>query len=163
ATALLLAGVGAFTIWTLIASNYLYDAPRPDEVPGPRHAEMLVYVQSTYDIHKVMRRIEEVGRILGTGVQTRLALSGNATWPVSWYLRRYPVNWGADVRNVDTPVVIVDKENTNALDKALLDDYEKVPFEIRGWWEPSWSELNLSHLTHYLLTREAFNGVGSSD
>jgi uncharacterized protein (TIGR03663 family) len=162
-TALVLAAVGALTVWTLIASNYLYDAPRPDEPATARHAELLAYVQSTYDIHKVMNRIEDVGKTLGTGTQTRLAVSGNATWPLSWYLRHYPVNWSADVRSVDTPVVIVDKEATAALDKALGDTYEKIPFEIRGWWEPDWRQMDLSKLVKYLLTRQVFSGVGSSD
>ncbi|MFQ5666497.1 MAG: flippase activity-associated protein Agl23 [Candidatus Binatia bacterium] len=161
---LLLTGTATFTLWTLIASNYLYDAPRPAEAPGPQHAELLAYVQSTYDItNKVMTRIEEVGRALGTGAQTRLAVSGNATWPLSWYLRHYPVNWSADVRSVDTPVVIVDREATKALDKALGGKYEKVPFEIRGWWEPNWRQLNVTNLVRFLATRETFSPVGSSD
>lgn len=155
--------LGAFTIWTLIASNFLHDAPRPAEAPGPRHAELLAYVQSTYDIEMVMDRVEEVGRVLGTGEQTRLAVSGNATWPLSWYLRHYPVNWSADVRNVDTPVLVVDREATNAIDKALADKYEKVPFAIRGWWEPDVKKLNVATGLRWLLTREAFSGVGSSD
>jgi len=150
-------------LWTLIASNYLYDAPRPDEDPAKRHAELLAYVQSTYDIHKVMDRIETIGGTLGTRTQTRLAVSGNATWPLSWYLRHYPVNWSADVRAVDTPVVIVDREATAALDKAISETYEKVPFQIRGWWEPDWKKLNANTFVHFLLTREAFSPVGSSD
>lgn len=151
------------TLWTLIASNYLYDAPRPDEDPAKRHAELLAYVQSTYDIHKVMKRVETVGGILGTGTQTRLAVSGNATWPLSWYLRHYPVNWSADVRTVDTPVVVVDREATAAIDKALGDTYEKVPFQIRGWWEPDWKKLDVNTFVRFLFTREVFSPVGSSD
>jgi uncharacterized protein (TIGR03663 family) len=163
-TAVVLTALGVLTVWSLITSNYWYDAPRPDEAPGKRHAELLAYVQSTYDIHtKVMRRIEQVAATLGTGTQTRLAVSGNATWPLSWYLRHYPVNWSADVRSVDTPVVIIDKEATNAIDKALVEKYEKVPFEIRGWWEPDWKQLDLAKLARWLTTREAFNPVGSSD
>jgi len=155
--------LGALTVWILIASNYLYGAPRPAEPPDRRTAEMLAYVQSTYDIHMVLQRIEEVGRILGTGQNTRLQISGNATWPLSWYLRHYPVNWAADVRRVDTPVVIVDKETAPALDKALLETYEKVPFAIRGWWEPDWSKMNFTTFTRWLLTRQAWSPVGSSD
>jgi uncharacterized protein (TIGR03663 family) len=163
-TALPLAAAAALTIWTLISSNYLYDAPRPDEPPTARTGELLAYVQSTYDITgKVMGRIEGVARTLGTGTKTRLAVSGNATWPLSWYLRHYPVNWSADVRQVDVPIVIVDKEATKALDEALKDTYEKVPFEIRGWWEPDWKQLDVTKLVHFLLTRQAFSGVGSSD
>jgi uncharacterized protein (TIGR03663 family) len=160
---LAVSAVSALTLWTLIASNYLYSAPRPAEVPGPRHAELLAYVQSTYDIDVVMDRIHQVGKVLGTGEKTRLAVSGNATWPLSWYLRHYPVNWSADVRNVDTPVLIIDKEATNSLDKALAEKYEKVPFEIRGWWEPDTKLLNITTAVRWLLTREAFSGVGSSD
>jgi uncharacterized protein (TIGR03663 family) len=163
AMALVLAGVGALTLWTLVATNYLYDAPHPDEAPTKRHGELLAYVQSTYDIAKVVNRIQEVGTVLGTGAQTRLAVSGNATWPLSWYLRHYPVNWSADVRAVDTPVVIVDPEATGALDKALGDKYEKTRFQIRGWWEPDWKQLDLPKLAHFLMTREAFSPVGSSD
>lgn len=158
-----LAGLVGLTVWILIASNYRYGAPRPEEAPNARTAEMLAYVQSTYDIHMVMRRIEEVGRILGTGTNTRLQVSGNATWPLSWYLRHYPVNWAADVRRVDTPVVIVDKETAPSMDKALTEKYEKVPFAIRGWWEPDWSKMNLVTFTRWLLKREAWSPVGSSD
>jgi len=161
--ALATAGLSALTIWILIASNYLYGAPRPAEAPGPRTAELLAYVQSTYDIHMVMEKIEEVGRKLGTGTKTRLQVSGNATWPLSWYLRHYPVNWAADVRKVDTPVVIVDKEVQQNFDKALLDRYEKIPFAIRGWWEPDWSKMNTVTLARWLFTRQAWSPVGSSD
>ena len=163
ATALALGAVSVLTVWTLIASNYLYDAPRPDEPATARTAELLSYVQSTYDIEKVIDRIEDVSKTLGTGTKTRLAVSGNATWPLSWYLRHYPVNWGADVRSVDVPVVVVDKEATKALDEALANTYEKVPFQIRGWWEPDWKQLDASKLAHFLVTRQAFSGVGSSD
>jgi uncharacterized protein (TIGR03663 family) len=161
--ALATAGLSALTIWILIASNYLYGAPRPAEAPGPRTAELLAYVQSTYDIHMVMEKIEEVGRKLGTGTKTRLQVSGNATWPLSWYLRHYPVNWAADVRKVDTPVVIVDKEVQQNFDRALLDRYEKIPFAIRGWWEPDWSKMNTVTLARWLFTRQAWSPVGSSD
>ena len=84
--------VGALTLWIMVAVNFRYDAPIGDEPKDARHAEMLVYVQSTYDVIKAVNKIEEVGKTLGTGTKTRLAVSGNATWPFSWYLRHYPVN-----------------------------------------------------------------------
>ena len=164
AIALSAAAVAVFTLWSLVTVNYLYDAPRPAEGTGPRHAEMLAYVQSTYDVTDVVqKRIEAEAARQGTGTQTRLAVSGNATWPLSWYLRHYPVNWAADVRKVDTPILIIDKEATNAIDKALGDKYEKVNFQIRGWWEPDWKGMTVPKVVHWLLTREAFNPVGSSD
>jgi len=158
-----LAGLSALSLWSMVAVSYLYDAPNPRESKEARHAEMLVYVQSTYDItDRVMRTVEEVAAKLGTGTRTRLAVSGNATWPLSWYLRHYPVNWAADIRNVDTPIVIVDREVT-ALDKPLAEKYRREIFEIRGWWEPDWRSLDLPKLVRWLFTRVAWNGNGSSD
>jgi uncharacterized protein (TIGR03663 family) len=163
------AAVGVMTAWSLVQANYVWDAPKPDE-PGPkRHAEMLAYVQSTYDItNKVVRRIEDAAQTLGTGTQTRLAVGGEATWPLSWYLRHYPVNWAANVRTIDTPVVVVDKkpELMKAMDEAVGDQYEKVPFQIRGWWEPNWGQFwrnPLAELVRFVVTREAWSPVGSSD
>ena len=161
APALATAAVAALTLWSLVEANFLYDAPRPDQDPNHRRETMLSYVQSTYDIHKVMKRIEDVGAVLGTGDKTRLAVSGNATWPFSWYLRHYPVNWAANLRNIDMPVVIVDKEVSKANDEVMLDSYEKVPFEIRGWWEPTVP--TAPQLVKWLFSRDAWSGVGSSD
>jgi uncharacterized protein (TIGR03663 family) len=155
------AAVAALTLWSLVEANFLYDAPRPDQDPNHRRETMLSYVQSTYDIHKVMDRIEQVGRDLGTGDKTRLAVSGNATWPFSWYLRHYPVNWAANLRNIDVPVVIIDKEVSKSNDEVMLETYERVPFQIRGWWEPTTP--NFPQLMKWLFTRDAWSGLGSSD
>ena len=73
-----------------------------------------------------MDRIDDVGDQLSTGKQTRLAVSGNATWPFSWYLRDYPVNWAANLRDIDVPVLIVDKEvgrsRTTSAARATYDE-----------------------------------------
>ena len=161
APALATAAVGALTLWSLAEANFLYDAPRPDQDPAHRRETMLSYVQSTYDVNKVMERIDDVGTQLGTGKQTRLAVSGNATWPFSWYLRDYPVNWAANLRDIDVPVLIVDKEVAKVHDEVLLDTYEKVPFQIRGWWEPSTP--TIPQLMRWLFTRDAWSPLGSSD
>lgn len=161
-TLAILLPVGAGTLWSLVAVNYLYDAPDPKEPKDRRHSEMLVYVQSTYDILRTMEKIEEIGEKLGTGTQTRLQVSGNATWPFSWYLRHYPVNWAANPRVVDTPVVIVDRE-VKALDEPLREEYDRRIIEIRGWWEPDWKNLTLPKLLRWYFTRVAWNMTGSSD
>lgn len=154
----------AFSIWSLIASNYLYDAPHPEEDKDHRHAELLAYVQSTYDIHNVvMKRIDEIATTLGTGTKTRLAISGDSTWPLSWYVRDYPVNWGAGLRKVDTPVLIVDIDAAKGMSEQMKEKYDETRFAIRGWWEPNWREMTAPKLFKYLFTREAWSPVGSSD
>ena len=61
-TALVARAVGALTLWSLVASNYLYDAPRPDENPRPRATPSCSRTCSRPTTsNKVMKRIEEVG------------------------------------------------------------------------------------------------------
>ncbi|HYD48724.1 MAG TPA: flippase activity-associated protein Agl23 [Terriglobales bacterium] len=164
AAALGLTALCAYSLFALVLSNYLYDAPRPSENPERRHAEILAYVQSTYDIHeKVMDRIETTAQALGTGTKTRLAISGDATWPMSWYVRHYPVNWGAGVRKIDVPIIIMDLDAARSIEETMSATYDKVRFQIRGWWEPNWSMMTPARVIRYLFTREAWSPVGSSD
>ncbi len=167
AVALPLTAVAALTLWSLIASNFLYDAPRTDQPKDHRRETMLSYVQSTYDVtDNIMKRIEEVSEKIGTGTKTRLAISGDATWPFSWYVRHYPVNWAANLRKIDQPVLIVDKKLAKMHDKALLDDYEKVPFQVRGWWEPPFNlgtKPTFPEFFRWLIYRDAWSPLGSSD
>jgi sugar lactone lactonase YvrE len=166
AVAIPLTAVSALTIWSLIAANYLYDAPRTDQPKDQRRETMLSYVQSTYDVTElVMPRIESIAAAQQTGLKTRLAISGDATWPFSWYVRHYPVNWGANLRNVDHPVLIVDKKLGPAHDEALSEHYDKIPFQVRGWWEPKFRPGNptLQQFFRWLLYRDAWSPLGSSD
>ena len=87
--------VAALTVWSLVASSYLYDAPRTSEAAESAHFEPIVYVQSTYDVPSVLAEIESTGRKLGTGKKTSLVVVGDATWPLSWYLRDYNVYWNS--------------------------------------------------------------------
>lgn len=164
APALLVAALVALTCWNAALSNFAYDAPRPDEDSKARTGDLLAYVQSTYDVTDVvMKKIEEVSDKLGTGTATRLAISGESTWPLSWYVRHYPTNWGAGLRRVDTPILITDIDAANSLRAPLAEKYDEKRFQIRGWWEPNWSMMNLGNLFHWMRTRQTWSGVGSSD
>jgi len=162
--AVALSALLALTLWMSYASNYPYDAPRPNEPAEKRTGDLLAYVQSTYDVHdEVMATIESVSAKLGTGKTTRLAISGESTWPLSWYVRHYPVNWGAGLRKIDTPVVIADIDAANSLREPLSAKYAEERFQIRGWWEPNWSLMNLGNLARWMFTRQTWSTVGSSD
>lgn len=159
--------VAALTLWSLVEANFIYDAPRPDQPANQRRETMLSYVQSTYDVTDViMKRIEAVAEEIGTGTQTRLAISGDATWPFSWYVRHYPVNWASNLRKIDQPVLIVDKKLGKMHDEALLDEFEKIPFQVRGWWEPPMqlgTKPTFPELFRWMIYRDAWSPLGSSD
>ena len=49
---------------------------------------------------------------------------------------------------------LIDKEVGKVHDEVLLDTYEKVPFQIRGWWEPNMP--TVPQLMRWLITRDAW-------
>jgi len=167
AIAVPLMATGALTLWSLVAANFIYDAPHSDQAKDQRRETMLSYVQSTYDVtEKIMPLIEKAADDIGTGTKTRLAISGDATWPFSWYVRHYPVNWGANLRKIDFPVLIVDKKLGKMHDEALHGEYDKYPFQVRGWWEPPFqlgTKPTFPQLFRWLIFRDAWSPLGSSD
>jgi len=157
--------LGVLTLWSLVNVNFLRDAPAAGE-PAKSRAELLVPEQSTYDlVDKVMGRIETVGRELGTGTGTRVTVSGEATWPLRWYLRHYPVTWTSVLSKVETPVLVVDRKATitTQIDAVAGDAYERIPFELRGGWNPAWSRAGVGNVLRFLLTREAWSDLDAKE
>lgn len=157
------APVAALALWSLVASNFLHDAPRMTEPPEASHQEPMVYVQSTYDVRRVLGEIEEVGRKLGTGKQTPLVVVGEATWPLSWYLREYPVHWSALPQETSAPVLVVDPADAARLEQDLGARYRSERFAVRGWWMTDWEKMTPANVARFLVYRLAWNPPGSTD
>jgi uncharacterized protein (TIGR03663 family) len=155
--------IAAFTAWSLLASNYLYDALRTTEPAAETHFEPLVYVQTTYDITKVMDKVEEVGRTLGTGKATPMVVVGDATWPLSWYLRNYPVWWNSLPKETSAPIVIVDPGDAAQLEKDFGARYTATRFAVRGWWVIDWEKMTPETLLRFLITRRVWSPTGTTD
>lgn len=152
----------AFTVWSLLASNYLYDAPRTTEPPADAHFEPIVYVQSTYDVAAVVAEIEAVAQKLGTGTRTPMVVVGDATWPLSWYLRDYPVHWNTLPKQTNAPIIIVDPDEAARL-KNDLPRYTERRFAVRGWWQIEWNRLTPRNLARFLIERRVWNPTGTTD
>jgi uncharacterized protein (TIGR03663 family) len=155
--------LAAFTVWSLISSNFIYDAPRTTEPPAEAHFEPIVYVQSTYDIRSVMNQIEDVARVLGTGKQTSMVVVGDATWPLSWYLREYPVHWNSLPKETNAPLIIADPGDATRLEKDLGDRYSAKRFAVRGWWQIEWDKFTVENLLRFLIARRVWNATGTTD
>ena len=71
------------TIHNMVEVTYVEPADGPHE--------MMIYVQTTTDINIVMARINEVDqKDFGGKHQVQIGVTGDATWPLAWYLRDYP-------------------------------------------------------------------------
>ncbi|MGH7896669.1 MAG: flippase activity-associated protein Agl23, partial [Candidatus Binatia bacterium] len=152
-----------FGLWSLVSSNYLYDAPRTTEPPESAHFEPLVYVQSTYDIPQILSEIEEVSKVVGSREKTNMVVVGDATWPLSWYLRDYPVHWSALPAETRAPILIVDPGDATRLEKDLGERYRSRRFAVRGWWQIEWQKMTPGNVLRFLLYRRVWNPTGTTD
>lgn len=108
-------------------------------VNGDVSTEMLVYVQSSRDVGKVMREIERIGFRTGEGKDLKVAYDSDTSWPFEWYLRDYRNRnfYGTGLPARDAPVVLVGfEDNHDARVKAQLGDrYVGQRYMLR-WWFP---------------------------
>lgn len=152
-----------FTVWSFVSSNFLHDAPRTSEPPDQAHSEPMVYVQSTYDVPRILAEIESVSRKLGTGQKTPMVVVGEATWPLSWYLRGYPVHWGSLPAETNAPILVMDPKDAGRLEKDLGERYTQQKFSVRGWWQIDWSLATLANVARFLVYRLSWNPPGTTD
>ena len=103
----------------------------------------------------VIGHIESVARTLGTGTKTSMVVVGDATWPISWYLRDYPVHWNSLPQETNAPILIVDPTDATRLQKDLGDRYTSKRFAVRGWWQVEWEKMTAKNLLRFLMFRRA--------
>ena len=159
---LLFAGTAAvfliLTIRTTIYANYLHS-----DIP----VEMLVYTQTSPDIHLLHNTIQENYSVDESSNSNLFVIdqTNGFTWPWSWYLRNH--------RNVQYPkltpesytshdqaaMVIVHSSNHLAADRALSKEYTSPTRIPHRWWFPehTYRNLNALNLTNKLLDIKNWN------
>jgi len=134
----------------------------------PKHAEMIAYVQTTRDLVRALGSVESAKARVPAG-QPVVTVTGEAVWPLTWYLRDANVNWASRIEQATTPVIVADWDPEGALEKQLAEKYDAKRVPIRAWWFPDptkqdgkdhptiadWQKLWLSH--------EIWSPIGSQD
>ena len=108
---------------------------------GADAREMLVYTQTTPDIPKVMRQIEEWSGQTGLGLDVPIDVDGTDafTWPWAWYLRDYHQVQYPTMNESYQPranaVILVNAGNDASVRAKLTGYGEGEPYHHR-WWFP---------------------------
>lgn len=143
--------------------------------------EIMVYVQSTTDVLDVVKELEDIAYRDGTYYETHFTIEDEASWPLSWYLRRYTkVAHLPTIANLEaeTAAVLTNYPPADQT-RALLENngYEGTRYRLRAWWQPVW-ELDesdtkemwggyphfLSKMLAYIAWRKIFPPeIGSTD
>lgn len=123
----------------LVLPLWVHTSTQVNFYNGDIPVEMLVYVQSSPDVGKVMREIERIGFRTGVGKDLKVAYDSGVSWPFEWYLRDYRNRafFGAGSPPADAPVVLVGfEDNHDQQIKAQLGDrYVGQRYKLR-WWFP---------------------------
>ena len=70
--------------------------------------------------------VEEIHRIEQLNPGTSVAVTSRDHFPLSWYLRDYPVGYYGRVQVTNDPLVVASEEQQPSLEPALGDRYERV-------------------------------------
>ena len=66
--------------------------------------------------------------------QPLITVAGEASWPLTWYLRDTPTTWTSRIDRASTPVIVADWDPEGALEKQLAEKYDARRVPIRAWW-----------------------------
>ncbi len=149
---------GAAAAFASVVTSLTLSFVYPVLTPNSRKAESTIQVQTCPEMLGIVDEILRAGR---AGEVPAAIVSGEAGWPLSWYVRAAPVNWQAPAGDLHPPVVVCDEADADKQEKALGPGYvrDRVPF--RAWWIPdnSWKPLRPSpgQLLRYVFTREAWD------
>ena len=146
----------AITVWFSFGLSFVH----PALTPAVPKAESVVYVQTAPEVLDLRDRILAYGRV---GEVPAAIVAGEAGWPMSWYVRRAPVNWEMPRGDLHPPIVVCDTNQAPNAAAALGPGYVREPdTPLRAWWIPESSLSPLvpspGDLLRYLVTRDVWRG-----
>ncbi len=153
----------------MLLASFRYGAH--DRERDPKHAEMLAYVQTSRELIRALAVVERAKERISPG-ESPIAVAGDASWPLTWYLRDTPTRWSSRIEMASTPVIVADWDPDAALEKQLGKSYDAKRVPIRSWWFPDIIRKNpdsttpgpsLRQVLRWWLFHEIWNPIGSQD
>ncbi|MDQ5859116.1 MAG: TIGR03663 family protein, partial [Acidobacteriota bacterium] len=166
--------LAVFFVLALVNSSGMYLASfrygAHDKEREPNHAEILAYVQTTWDLKRALAPVEAARRRLAPS-DTVITVAGEASWPLTWYLRDTPTKWVARIDDATTPIIVADWDPQGGLEKQLAEKYTARRVPIRAWWfnertrpDPRGpSRPTATDLVRWWLFHEIWSPIGSQD
>jgi predicted membrane-bound mannosyltransferase len=99
--------------------------------------DMLVYVQTSPDLHQAVADLEGLSREVTGGMDLSIYYSGVAQWPLNWYFRDFNQRvLFHDLHEIpDAPVIITGSSEIGDAESQRLENYSYIEFPLR-WWIP---------------------------
>ncbi len=151
---LLGAATAAASVVTALVLSFVY----PVLTPNSRKAESTIQVQTCPEMLGLVKEILRAG---DRGEVPAAIVSGEAGWPMSWYVRWAPVNWQPPDGTLHPPIVICDDGDADRQAQVLGPGYARDHVPFRAWWIPDTDLSPLrpspAQLLRYVFTRDAWD------
>jgi uncharacterized protein (TIGR03663 family) len=135
------------TVWNMQRVSFFEPSVAPNE--------MLIYVQTTDDVQKVMDQINQMDQAKDHGKHTlRIAVTAQATWPFAWYLRDYTYQsdpktgawtggarfeYSSAVTGPAPDVILAGYEDPDVdVQTQYPNQFQSVHDRLRWWWDESY-------------------------
>lgn len=105
---------------------------------GDTPKDMMIYVQTSPDVTRVVEEIGVLSRELTGGLDMPIYYDAGTSWPFQWYLRNYTQRryFGTTLNEPpDAPIVLISNEQLSTQNQDMLAGYTYVEYAMR-WWFP---------------------------
>jgi uncharacterized protein (TIGR03663 family) len=126
--------------------------------------EYISQVHTTKEFHTIMKALQtEINSEL-RGYRPSVFVTGEATWPSTWYMRHYPNEYKFTAATADYPsfnyLVLDWKEGERPA--GIPEHFRVLKINLRGWWVPDFREMTLKRFLAYALNRTPWGPTGYS-
>lgn len=143
------------TVVTAVSAAFVTD----EISPSLARVESLVYVQTCPEAVALAREGERLAKAGGTVA----AVTGDAAWPLTWYWRHLDVWWALPAPGMRPPLAVCDPSQEPEMRARLGPAYSTRRIPLRAWWVPAGTHPSLAEVLRYLVTREPWSAIGSTD
>jgi len=149
----------------------MYEVSYVHAADGPH--EMMVYVQTTTDVNKVMAKVDALDqKLYGGRHELPIGLMSSATWPFAWYLRDYtnvcfdfPKGCSTIAKGI--PVIITGEEDIPPAQAQYSSAVGNGPhyafhqYHMRTWWDEGYKPpVCIPSKTNSCEGEPSYGGVG---
>jgi len=127
------------TMVAVILAGQIHTSFRLTYFDGDVPIDMLIYVQTSPDVTRVVEEIGLMSREQTGGLHIPIAYDSGTSWPFQWYLRDYTQRrfYGTTLNQPpDEPIVLLSNEHAfDGDNQAMLEGYTYTEYVMR-WWFP---------------------------
>jgi uncharacterized protein (TIGR03663 family) len=142
-----------FTLFKNIRLNFF----NPAEI-----SERLVFTQTTPTVHELTKTWGQT--LTSDTKELRISLSGDATWPMSWYAIPYKnIDYSEAKKNElhKYSIIFLDESKLSQIDSSYH-EFNLYQIPLRHWWVP-WQNPTTSQILQYFFSHKPYSKKESAD